>query len=125
MIAKAVTDAQNTITEIVSTQPNYQTKTASSAAANTNSWAGQANSDLSNLVSSQSSIQSSENSYATLVTGADQYDIQAAQINLAQQEKSYANYFIRAPYDGVIGRIPVNVYGQAGNGTNIATIIGT
>jgi len=125
MIAKAVTDAQNTITEIVSTQPNYQTKTASSAAANTNSWAGQANSDLSNLVSSQSSIQSSENSYATLVTGADQYDIQAAQISLAQQEKSYANYFIRAPYDGVIGRIPVNVYGQAGNGTNIATIIGT
>lgn len=125
MVAKAVTDAQNAVTYITTTQPQYQTKTASTAAANVNSWASQANSDLANLVSSQNSITSNSNSYTTLVTGADQYDIQAAQLTLDQQQKNYSNYFIRAPYDGVIGRMPVNVYGQAGNGTTIATIVGT
>ena len=125
MVAKSATDAQNAITFIVNTQPNYQPKSVSTAASSINTWTAQANSDLSSLASSQNSIQNNKNTYTTLVNGADQYDIQSAQVSLAQQQKTYANYFIKAPYDGVIGRIPVNVYGQASGGTTIATIVGT
>ncbi len=125
MVAKSATDAQNAITFIVNTQPNYQTKNATAVATSINTWTAQANSDLSGLVSAQNSIQSNKNTYTTLVNGADPYDIQAAQVSLAQQQRAYSNYFIRAPYDGVIGRIPVNVYGQASGGTTIATIVGT
>ena len=125
MVAKSATDAQNAITFIVNTQPNYQPKSVSTAASSINTWTAQANSDLSSLASSQNSIQNNKNTYTTLVNGADQYDIQSAQVSLAQQQKTYANYFIKAPYDGVIGRIPVHVYGQASGGTTIATIVGT
>ncbi|MEI6396608.1 MAG: HlyD family efflux transporter periplasmic adaptor subunit [Candidatus Taylorbacteria bacterium] len=125
MVAKVVTAAQNTITFVVNTQPDYQSKNATAAAANANSWTSQVNSDLSGLMSAINSIQSSQNTYSTLINGADQYDIQTAKIGLEQQQRTYANYFIRAPYDGIIGRIPVNVYGQAGGGTTMATIVGT
>ena len=125
MVAKAVTDAQNAVTFITTTQPDYQPKTASTVATNVNSWTSQANSDLTSLSSAQNSIVSATNAYTTLINGADQYDIEAARLSLEQQQKTYSNYFIRAPYDGIIGRIPVNVYGQAGNGTVIATIVGS
>ena len=125
MVARAVTDTQNTITYIMTTQPDYQAKLASSAASSVNTLANQSNSDLSNLASAQNSVTSATNSFTTLISGADQYDIQSSQLNLQQQQKNYSNYFIRAPYDGIVGRIPVNVYGQAGNGTVIATIVGT
>ena len=45
------------------------------------------------------------------------------QLSLQQAQQTYDNYFIRAPFAGTIGLIPVTVYGQAGNGTSIATII--
>ena len=123
-VAQAVTDTQNTVTYITANQPDYQAKNAATAAANVNTWSSQANSDLSNLVSAQNSIQTSQNSLSTLLTGADSLDVQSAELSVQQAQQTYDNYFIRAPYDGIIGRIPVNVYNQAGGSTVIATIIG-
>jgi len=123
-VSQAATLAQNAVTYIATNQPGYKTGIASGAAANTKTWASTANSDLGALVSAQNSISSNTNSLTTLTTGADQFDLQQAQLNLRQAEQTYNNYFIRAPYDGTIGRIPVNVYGQAGASTVIATIVG-
>jgi len=55
--------------------------------------------------------------------GADHLDIESQKISLAQQEQIYANYFVRSPIDGIVGRIPVNILQQASNGTVVATII--
>ena len=123
-MSKAVSDTQAAITFITTTQSDYFSKDAPTALSNVTSWATQTNSDLSSLSSAQNSIDTSLNSYTTLVTGADQIDLEQAKLSLQQAQQTYDNYFVRAPYDGIIGRIPVNVYGQAGGSTAMATIIG-
>jgi HlyD family secretion protein len=123
-VAEATTNAQNAINYIKTNQSEYQSSGASGALSNTTTWAGQANSDVSSIVSAQNSILSSKNSLDTLVTGTDDLDLQSALINLEQAQRTYENNFVRAPYDGIIGRIPVNVYSQASSGTTIATIVG-
>ena len=123
-VANTLQGTQNTITFITTYQPNYLTKDASSAQANVIAWSNSVTGDVSSLLSAQTSIDSAENSLTTLVTGTDPLDIQSAQLTLNQAEQTYANYFIRAPFDGVIGRLPVNVYGQAGASTVMVTIIG-
>ncbi len=124
-VSESVTHAQNAINYIKTVQPEYQASAADTALTNVTTWANQANSDVSSIVSAQNSILSSKNSLDNLIDGSDALDIQSARLSLEQSQRSYDNYFIRAPYDGIIGRIPVNVYGQAGTGTTIATIVGT
>jgi multidrug efflux pump subunit AcrA (membrane-fusion protein) len=119
-----VRHTHTTLTFITTTQPDYYPKDAPTAASSVTTWATQTNSDLSALTSAQNSIDTSRNSITTLLTGPDQYDVQQSQLSLQQAQTAYDNYFIRAPYDGIIGRIPVNVYGQASGSTVITTIVG-
>lgn len=123
-MGSAVTQAQNALTFITTNQSEYNPTAAASAANNINTWASQANNDVSALISAKNNISSNKNSLVNLRDGADDLDIQSAELNLEQARQTYANYFIKAPYDGIIGRIPVNVFGQAGGGTVIATIVG-
>lgn len=124
MVSVVLQNLQNTLTFITSTQPDYNSSTASATAANVISWSNQINTDLSAILAAQNSIASSENSLSTLVTGAEDLDIQSQRLSLQQAEETYAKYFVRAPFDGIVGRIPVSVYGQASASTVIATIIG-
>lgn len=123
-VAAMLQNTQNTLTFISATQPDYHPDDLSAAVASVNTWSGQINSDLSSIVSSRNSIASTENSLRTLIEGAEDLDIQSQRLSLRQAEENYAKYFIRAPFDGTIGRIPVSVYSQAGASTVIATIIG-
>lgn len=122
-MSKAVSDTQVAITYITTTQSDYHTNEAATAQSNVTSWVTQVNNDLSGLVGARNSIESNTNSFTTLIEGADQFDLKQAQLSLQQAQQTYDNYFIRAPYDGVIGRISVNLYGQSGSSA-IATIIG-
>ena len=122
-VANALQDCQNTITFITTTQPDYLAKDAGTAQTNVTTWLNSVSSDVSSLLSAQTSIASSQNTLINLVTGTDPLDVQSAQLTLNQAEQTYSNYFIRAPFDGVIGLLPASVYGQASNGTSIATII--
>jgi len=124
LVSDAANKAQTAVAYIITNQPDYDAKGASSANTSVISWANQANNDTSSILSAQNSIVSATNSLNNLVAGPDSYDLQSAQTSVAQAERTYAEYFIRAPYDGIIGRIPVSVYGQAGGSTVIATIIG-
>jgi multidrug efflux pump subunit AcrA (membrane-fusion protein) len=123
-VANALQSTQSTITYITTNQPGYLSKDAPTTQSNVIAWLNSMNTNVSSLLSAQTGITSAENSLTTLVTGTDPLDIQSAQLTLNQAEQTYANYFIRAPFDGVIGRLPVNVYGQAGASTIMATIIG-
>ncbi len=123
-VAQTATAAQNVINQIINTQPDYHASLSSAALTNITTWSNQANGDVSNIVAAQNSILSASNSLSTLLAGSDALDVQSAQLTLEQAERTYNNYFVRAPYDGVIGRIPVSVYSQAGASTVIATIIG-
>lgn len=121
--ANTLSDAQNAITFIVANQPNYSSRDASTAQSNVTAWSNTVNGDVSSLLSAQTGIASAENAMTTLVTGPDVNDVQSAQLSVQEAQQNYDNYFITAPFDGTIGLIPVSVYGQAGNGTSIATII--
>ena len=123
-VANALLDTQNAITFITTSQPTYQVKDAGTAQASVITWLNSVNNDVSSLLGAQTSIATAENSLTNLIVGTDPLDIQSAQLSLNQAEQTYANYFIRAPFDGIVGRIPVNVYGQAGASTVMATIIG-
>ena len=122
-VANTLQNAQNTITFITTYQPDYLAKDAAAAQANVITWSNSTNSDVSSLLGAQNSIATAQNSLTTLVTGTDPLDIQSAQLTLNQAEQTYANYFIRAPFNGIIGLLPASVYSQASGGTSIATII--
>jgi len=122
-VSQALQNTQNAVTYVKTNQSEYQPTLASGAVTNTSTWSSQINSDLTSVLSAKNTIESNTDSLSTLVNGADTLDIQSQQLSLDQKERAYANYFIRAPFDGIIGRIPVSVYGQAGSAT-IATLIG-
>lgn len=122
--ASTLQKANNTITFITSSQPEYRTSDSSVAATEVNTWSTTVNGDLANLSSSRNTVASSKNTLSNLLAGSDSLDIAQQKLSLTEQERNYANYFIRAPFAGIIGRIPVSVYSQAGNGTVIATLIG-
>lgn len=122
-VADAVTSARTAITFITASQPDYEKNSAPSAATNVNGWSDTTNSAVSNVISAQNSIQTSANSLATLVSGTDALDLQSQRLSLQQAQLAYSNYFIRAPFDGIIGKINASVYSQAGSAA-IATLIG-
>ena len=123
-MADSVKNVQNTVTYVIQQQPEYLPSGATAASTNVNSWSTAVTSDLGTIVSAENSIQSAQNSLTTLLAGADSLDIESSRLAVQHAQKTYDNYFIRAPYDGVIGRIPVSVYGQAGSATTVATIVG-
>lgn len=123
-VATVLQNTQNTVTYIIATQPQYQISNQKTAAANVNTWSTTINSDLSNITNSQNTITTNINSISTLTEGPDSLDIQSQQISLQQKQDAYADYFIRAPFAGIVGRIPVKKYDQAGGSTIIATIVG-
>jgi len=83
------------------------------------------NTDLSNLLSDQTSISNSKD----LPTSSN-LDIQSAELDLKQKQNALADakdnlskYYITAPFDGVIASVPVSVGDSASSGTTLATII--
>jgi multidrug efflux pump subunit AcrA (membrane-fusion protein) len=123
-VAEVLKLTQTAVNFITVSQPDYNASSASGAASNVTSWSNTITGDLSNLISAKNSILTSTDSLSTLLEGADVLDIQSSQIALQQKEAAYQKYFIRAPFDGVVGRIPVSVYGEASGSTVIATLIG-
>lgn len=124
LVSTMLQHVQSTLTYIGSAQPEYYASSLASTVSTATTWLNQINSDLASIVSSQNTIASSENSLNMLVGGAEDLDIRSQRLSLRQAEETYAKYFIRAPFDGVVGRIPVSLYSSAGASTVIATIIG-
>ncbi len=124
MISEASKQTLSTIIFIKNNNTVSQTTVLNTLLTNVTTWTNKASSDVSSLVSTQNSILTTSKSLNDTVTGSDELDVASARLSYEQAQRTYENYFIRAPYDGTIGRIPVNVYSQAGSGTTIATIIG-
>ncbi len=121
-LAEAVKDAQNARTFIANSQPEYYPSAAATAHTSLSTWSSQVASDLSAILSSRNTIDSAEEALRKLTEGADALDVRSQQLSLEQKRRAYEKYFVRAPFAGVIGRIPVDTYDLASNGTAIATI---
>ena len=122
-VVKSLQDTQNTITFIVSSQPNYDPKDVTTAESDVTSWLNQATSDNNSLLSAKNSIASNDNSLNNLLTGADSLQIQAQQLSLSQAEQNYAYQSVTSPIDGVVAKISVTPAEQVSNGTAVAIIV--
>jgi HlyD family secretion protein len=123
-VAQAIKDMQSALTYIAANETQYHFSSGDTAKTNVSSWLTMINSDVSALASANNSIMANQNTLDNLVTGADPLQVQSAQLTVDQARSTYDNYFVRAPFDGIVGRIPVSLYSQASGGTVIATVIG-
>ena len=109
-----------------------------------NSYTGKTNAHLGNLLSILNNIKDSRDailnsertiaekteSFAKLKAGADELDIKSQELTVKQRENALldakerlSDYYIRAPFDGVIAKINVKLGDSASNGSVLATII--
>jgi HlyD family secretion protein len=121
MMADALKNTQSAVSFISQTESDTSIA-ATTAGSNVNSWTATLNSHLSSVLSAQSSITNTQNTLDNLERGADKLDVEAQQVSLQKQQLAYQNYFIRAPFDGIIARVPVSI-GSPGSGATIATMV--
>lgn len=128
-IAEAIKNTQNAI-DFVRKQKNDTT--GDTPASNVATWTSTINSDLSNLLSAKTTILSSLQNIKQknvdleeLKNGADELDIQSQELTLRQKEYDYQQYFIRAPFDGILARLSVKPTDSVSSGTVIGTVVST
>ncbi len=90
-----------------------------------NNYTSQANTALQNLLSIETEIQSSKDSFTSsdLNTQSAQISIKQAQNSLLDAQNNLSYYRILAPFSGVIASVPVIKGDNVGSGTTLATII--
>lgn len=120
VMAEALKNTQNAISYIMQSERDATTA-ANAAASDVNSWLATANSHLSTMITYQNAITANEIALRDLVKGPDPLDIRSGQLSLQQSRNAYEDYFVRAPFDGIIARVSAKV-GDAGN-SSIATLI--
>ena len=125
----AVTYAKNLIDS--SSQASKTSDTVGAAAeTNLSTWITQMSSHYNSVTTDQTSITSAplnlaqaQDSLNKIVNGPDPLDVQSAQLALSQAQETYDNYFITAPFAGIIGKLDVSVGDSIGSGGTAATII--
>lgn len=120
--ADALKDTRNAVNYISQQYPTYAVSTGNTTSTNINTWSEDINSSLSSILSSENSILSNKKILSDLREGADSLDVQASALALKGKENTYSDYFIRAPYDGLIARVDVSM-GSSASGATIATIV--
>ncbi len=135
--ADAVKDAKNTVDYIKSNHLEQSSTEATTAQTSLNTWTSQVATHLSNLQSVKSQIESEKNNmislvrdieqkriaYEELLKGPDALDVKSQELSLQQQQYNYDDYFIRAPFDGVIASVAVKKTDSVSSGTVIGTLI--
>lgn len=120
--ADALKNTRNALNYISERNSNYDTAGLASASTLVNTWSSSVNSTISSILSAENSVITNDNTLNNLKTGADSLDIQSAALSLQEKQNAYDDYFIRAPYDGIIAKVDVNV-GSSASGAIIATIV--
>ena len=126
-ISEVVKNSQSAVDYVESQRKDSAGTTAQ---ANIASWSSTINSDMASLFSAKNTINTSvqnvkqqELNLSKVMTGATELDIASQQLQLRQAENSYEDYFIRAPFDGVLARLSVKPTDIVSNSTTIGTVV--
>lgn len=113
-IAQALKDAKSAADYLKLNGSTQNQTGASTAIADLVSWSSTITSDLNSLTSTKDSISSTKldlneknEALLKLERGADSLDIQTEALNLKQKQYDYENYFVKAPFDGIVSKINV------------------
>jgi HlyD family secretion protein len=68
-------------------------------------------------------MEAKKESLVKLQNGADPLDVQAQELSVKQKEDAYQDYFIRAPFDGVLASLSVQENNEISSGSSIGTFI--
>lgn len=137
LLTLAVKNAKNTIDYTQNQGSSQSLKNLATTQTNLNSWLSKMGSHVDDLTTIYNTIQDSKSTITSsardivakklsldkLKNGADPLDVQQQQLAVRSQEYNYENYFIRAPFEGVIAKTYVNKGDSISNGTTIATFI--
>ncbi len=103
---------------------------ATSAYSSISSLTTSANSLVSDLLSAKTTIQTSKQSLdeATadlnaLSNGQTISSLQSGEIDLRSKQKAYDDYFVRAPFDGVLAKLDISKGDTVNSGTTVGTFI--
>jgi RND family efflux transporter MFP subunit len=128
LMANMITDATNYINFVDTSMQYYGYTIPASIGTQTatlNTYTSELNTDLANSLSSQTTIQNDTQAFPS-----DNIDVQTAQLNVTQQQnalsdakQALSNYYITAPFSGIMATVPVLVGDNAGSGTVLGTII--
>jgi len=127
-IAQAIKDTNNLIQFYKNTLANYNIKgnpAADTQLATVNSDASKANSDVISLLSVQSTLKSDKAaiSNADLDAASQQLSITKAENTLADAKAALANYYIYAPFSGIVGAVSVQKGDTISSATSAITFI--
>ena len=127
-IAQAVKDTNNLIQFYENTLANYNIKpnpTATTQLATTNSDSSKASGDISSLLNIQNTISKDKESVtnSSLDLQSAQLSLQNAQNSLQDAKDNLANYYIYAPFNGVVGSVSVQKGDTISSGTSAITFI--
>lgn len=88
-------------------------------------YIGKANSYLSSLLSTKTSIQNSKEAItnADLDINDQKIQVEEAEESLSEAKEKLSDYYIRAPFDGVIAKVNIKKGDSVSTNTTIATII--
>jgi len=127
-IAQAIKDTNNLIEFYKDTLAKYNIKENSIAdtqLSTVNSDSSKANSDIINLLNAQSTIKNDKDavSNSDLDLQSQQLAIKNSQNSLQDAKDNLANYYIYAPFDGVVGAVSVQKGDTISSGTSAITFI--
>jgi HlyD family secretion protein len=121
VIANSVKITQTAFDAINADLGSSSTTKAISTQSSLTSWTNTANNYVVNLSSASSSITENNQSLNDLIAGSDALDIKSAQLSVQSKQNAYDDYFVRAPFSGVIASLTAQV--GAASGSSIGTLI--
>lgn len=135
--AQAVKDSKNAVDYIVDQQSDKNRASGVSAQSDLSGWTSKTNSHLSSLLSTKNSIINLKDTIASssrtlsektaslqkLLEGADALDIRSQQLVIQQKQNALNDYYLRAPFDGVIAKLSVKKGDSVSGSTSIGTFI--
>ncbi|MDD5050692.1 MAG: HlyD family efflux transporter periplasmic adaptor subunit [Candidatus Pacebacteria bacterium] len=81
-------------------------------------------SDAKNTISSSArSIQEKTEALQKIKDGTDELDVRSQELSVQQKEYAYEDYFIRAPFDGVLAKLDVRKGDSIGSGGSLGTFL--
>ncbi len=136
-VSNTIHDSKIAIDFIKDQTTKTNTASIDTVVTNLNTWNNTTSNDISSIQSVSTNIQSSKDSIEStsrdiaqktasldkLKNGADALDIESEQLSLQQKQKALSDYYIRAPFDGVVGKLDISNIDTVSSGEVVATLI--
>ncbi|MFA5022755.1 MAG: HlyD family efflux transporter periplasmic adaptor subunit [Candidatus Paceibacterota bacterium] len=130
LTAQALKDTNTAVSFVIDqTDTKDRTVAMTTDLTNLSSWTNKITADASSLNAIDATLNSADRTIADkketltkLQEGTDPLDVRAQELAVEQKRNAYNDYFIRAPFDGMV-QINVNVNDSASGGTSIGTIV--